>query len=419
MENAILVQSVRRDVGLELAQLQAQELSHLASTAGLVPVETLLVPQSDYSPSLFLGKGRLQGLIELIEQRPVDVVLFNHALSPVQQRNLERRLNVKVVDRTGIILEIFAARAQTREGCLQVELASLIYQQSRLVRSWTHLERQRGGVGLRGGPGETQIEVDRRLIRERIHILRAALKQVERTRGLHRSARRADHFLTVALVGYTNAGKSTLFNRLTGAEVMAEDKLFATLDPTMRRVDLPGGLSFILADTVGFIRDLPHQLVAAFRATLEELVSADLLLHLVDISHPEWQQQIESVQQVLEELGAEDKPLLTVCNKIDRLPPDELAERRLLLPDSIAISAGEGHGIDALRQAIVTAMSRDWPTFRLAVPVTEGALLVQLQQQGRVLHHQEQQEQVILTVALPPPMAGRLQTALKKFACPA
>jgi GTPase len=266
-------------------------LDHLARGAGLLVAQLQIVSLAKIHPGTFIGKGRVEMLKEDVKAMGVTVVVFNHALTPIQQRNLELKLDVKVVDRTGLILEIFASRARTKEGTLQVELASLLYQQSRLVRSWTHLERQRGGVGLRGGPGETQIEVDRRLIREQIVRLKKQLRAVERTRTLQRQSRKDVPFFTATLVGYTNAGKSTLFNRITAADVYVADQLFATLDPTMRGVTLPDGERVILSDTVGFIRDLPHQLVAAFRATLEEVLTADLLLHVVDLSDPEWQEK--------------------------------------------------------------------------------------------------------------------------------
>ncbi|MBF0370768.1 MAG: GTPase HflX [Magnetococcales bacterium] len=431
------------------------EFRHLVKGAGLTVAHLQMTNASRISPATYLGKGAVEELAQRIETLEVEVAVFNNALTPVQQRNLERALHVKVVDRTGLILEIFAARARTREGCLQVQLASLLYQQSRLVRTWTHLERQRGGVGLRGGPGERQIEVDRRLIRERVHKLKKELTQVERTRHLHRQARRDVPFYTVALVGYTNAGKSTLFNRLTQAKVEVADKLFATLDPTMRLVNLPAGTRIILSDTVGFIRDLPHQLVAAFRSTLEEVLDADLLLHVVDRSDPDWEGHIRAVEGVLEELDAQAKPMLTVYNKMDHLgektgpKADETTapksaedgdpkrdddgssdEARKVTPENglepdpippplpssgLALSALTGFGMPQLLEELERAATRDGRTFQLDVPVTEGAFLSALHRDGRILDQQEEGEILHLLVTLPKVAAGRLGKKLKKF----
>lgn len=314
-------------------------------------------------PATLLGTGKLEEIAARVEEEAVEVVIIDHPLTPVQQRNLEKALKAKVLDRTGLILEIFGRRARTKEGRLQVDLAHLEYQRGRLVRSWTHLERQRGGGGFMGGPGETQIEADRRQLQERIMRLKKDLEQVRRTRDLHRAKRRKVPFPIVAIVGYTNAGKSTLFNRLTGASVMAEDMLFATLDPTLRRVQLPHGTTIILSDTVGFISDLPTHLVAAFRATLEEVIEADLIVHLRDISDPDTAAQAMDVEAILGDLGvdaADRKRVLEVWNKIDSLDPER---RRALLEGTrasdapLAISAITGEGISDLLALIEERIS--------------------------------------------------------------
>lgn len=315
-----------------------------------------IVPLRNVTPATLFGSGKVEELAGRIRDLEVGLVLIDGPLTPVQQRNLEKEWSVKILDRTGLILEIFADRAATREGVLQVELAALSYQRTRLVRAWTHLERQRGGLGFVGGPGETQIEADRRAIDEEIISIRRQLEKVTRTRSLHRAARARVPFPVVALVGYTNAGKSTLFNRLTGADVLVRDMLFATLDPTMRGVTLAGGTRVILSDTVGFISDLPTQLVAAFRATLEEVLEADLILHVRDISHPQTAAQAEDVTAILAELGvAEDVPRIEVWNKSDRLSGPEAETLHSLAAtreDVQMISAVTGAGIEALIAAV-------------------------------------------------------------------
>ncbi|MEO5364477.1 MAG: GTPase HflX [Magnetococcus sp. DMHC-8] len=402
------------------AELLAAELDHLARGAGLAVVGSRLFSARRAIPATYLGSGMVEELAGELKACDAAVVVFNNPLTAVQQRNLEVRLAVKVVDRTGLILEIFAARARTREGRLQVELASLLYQQSRLVRSWTHLERQRGGFGMRGGPGETQIEVDRRLLRDRIHVLKKMLEQVERTRTLQRQSRREVPLFTVALVGYTNAGKSTLFNRLSGARVEVADRLFATLDPTLRQVTLPGGGRIILGDTVGFIRDLPHQLVAAFRATLEEVLEADLLLHLVDLSDPEWQEQEAAVLEVLRDLlhergGMAEKPMLTLFNKMDQVGTPGLLERLGNRAGSHVVSALTGAGFPALLRALEQEANRHSICYHLSLPATEGALLARLCREGLVLERREQDDRIHLAVALPIAVAGRLRQELTAF----
>jgi GTP-binding protein HflX len=328
----------------------------LARAIDLEVVESGLAMLSELRPATFLGKGKVEEFAGLIKSLDIGIVVMDCALSPVQQRNLEKAWSAKVLDRTGLILEIFGRRARTREGALQVELAHLNYQRSRLVRSWTHLERQRGGFGFMGGPGEAQIETDRRLIAERIAKIERELEGVKRTRALHRASRKRVPYPIVALVGYTNAGKSTLFNRLTRASVVSADMLFATLDPTLRAVDLPHGTRMILSDTVGFISDLPTQLVAAFRATLEEVIEADIIVHVRDVSHLDTEAQSKDVANVLRELGIEpdDRRLIEVWNKIDRVDAaererlDNMSERQPAASRPTLVSAVTGEGIDRL-----------------------------------------------------------------------
>ena len=347
-----------------------EEAVGLARAIDLDPVHTAIVNIADPKPATLLGSGKVEEFAEIVKEEEAELVVVDHPLTPVQQRNLEKALDAKVLDRTGLILEIFGERARTKEGTLQVDLAHLNYQKGRLVRSWTHLERQRGGAGFLGGPGETQIEADRRALQEKIIKLKRELETVRRTRDLHRAKRKKVPFPVVAIVGYTNAGKSTLFNRLTGAGVLAEDMLFATLDPTLRRVRLPHGTPVILSDTVGFISDLPTHLVAAFRATLEEVVEADLIIHLRDISDPDTAAQAEDVEQILAALGVDASNadrVIEVWNKIDRL--DDSNRERLLDEAAggqkgppIAISAITGEGIGALAAIIETRVSGDLET---------------------------------------------------------
>lgn len=356
-------------------QARLDEALGLAGAIDLTIVHSEIVNVAHARPATLIGKGKIDALAGIVRERAADLVVFDHPLSPVQQRNLEKALDAKVLDRTGIILEIFGRRARTKEGTLQVELAHLNYQKGRLVRSWTHLERQRGGAGFLGGPGETQIEADRRLLQEKINRLKKELETVRRTRDLHRSKRRKVPYPIVAIVGYTNAGKSTLFNRLTGAGTLAEDMLFATLDPTLRQLRLPHGTLVILSDTVGFISDLPTHLVAAFRATLEEVVEADLVLHLRDISDPDTAAQAADVERILADLGVDaSDPLrvLEVWNKIDRLdgarPDEEEIEKQTNRTQPIAISAITGEGLDRLLAGIETRIAGELErlTIRLA-----------------------------------------------------
>ncbi|MBI1619457.1 GTPase HflX [Aquamicrobium zhengzhouense] len=337
-------------------QARLDEAIGLAGAIDLETVHSEIVTVNDPRPATLIGTGKLEEIAELVAQHEVELVFIDHPLTPVQQRNLEKGLDAKVLDRTGIILEIFGRRARTREGTLQVDLAHLEYQRGRLVRSWTHLERQRGGAGFLGGPGETQIEADRRILQEKIVKLKRELETVRRTRDLHRAKRRKVPYPIVSIVGYTNAGKSTLFNRLTGAGVMAEDMLFATLDPTLRRVRLPHGTIVIMSDTVGFISDLPTHLIAAFRATLEEVVEADLIIHLRDISDPDTTAQAEDVVEILRSLDVDaqdEKRVLEVWNKVDLLDDGARAamlDRKGQPP--VVISAISGEGIDELASII-------------------------------------------------------------------
>ena len=403
-----------RATAARAAEARLTEATNLAAAIGLVVVHSAVVPLRVVRPSTLLGSGQIELVAQAIAGQSVAVIIVDTELSPVQQRNLERAWSCKVIDRTGLILDIFGERAATREGALQVELAHLEYQRSRLVRSWTHLERQRGGFGFLGGPGETQIEADRRLIGERIVRLKRDLEQVRRTRGLHRAARKRVPFPLVALVGYTNAGKSTLFNAMTGAAVEARDQLFATLDPTMRALRLPSGRRVILSDTVGFISDLPTELVAAFRATLEEVAGADAILHVRDAAHPDTLAQRADVLAVLAGMAADgmleaDWPSRTieVHNKADLMGGATMVPLR---DGGIAVSAMTGEGLDRLQAAIDARIAAGMEEVEYALPPADGARLAWLYQHGEVILREDAERAIRLRVRLLPADRARFDS---------
>ncbi|MFQ5953434.1 MAG: GTPase HflX [Kiloniellales bacterium] len=392
------------------------EARALAGAIDLTVVQAEAVRLGRPRPATLFGPGAVGRYAELIAAEAVEVVVVNHPLTPIQQRNLELAWTAKVVDRTGLILEIFGARARTHEGRLQVELAALSYQRSRLVRSWTHLERQRGGYGFLGGPGESQLEIDRRLIDQRIIHLKRELKAVTRTRALHRRARRQVPNPVVALVGYTNAGKSTLFNRLTGSRVFADDRPFATLDPTMRALALPSGRLVILSDTVGFIQDLPTQLIAAFRATLEEVLEADVIVHVRDVAHPDSAAQRGDVHKVLAELGLrqviDEDGLVEVLNKVDlldRSAGDALTNNAGRHSDMVVLSALTGEGCQALLEALDRWFSVARRVLKLTVDLSDGASLAWLYHHGEVLSRRDEGPVARLQVGLDPADAARFE----------
>ncbi|WP_408870021.1 GTPase HflX [Elioraea sp.] len=410
---------------LRPAEARLEEAASLAGAIGLDIAWKGILPLRGRKPATLLGSGQVENIAAEIRLHRVAVAVVDAQLSPVQQRNLEKAWGCKVIDRTGLILEIFGARARTREGSLQVELAHLDYQRTRLVRSWTHLERQRGGFGFLGGPGESQIEIDRRLIGERIGRIKRELEEVRRTRGLHRGARKKVPFPVVALVGYTNAGKSTLFNTITGAEVLAKDQLFATLDPTMRGLKLPSGRSVILSDTVGFISELPHELVEAFRATLEEVAEADIILHVRDVAHPDTAAQRADVLAVLDSMvkdGTIDPAwqdrVIEVLNKSDLLPEDArgaLADAK----DLVLVSALTGAGLGVLKAAIDARLSAGLLVHRIALKPGEGAALAWLYAHGEVLDRRDGAEAIHLAVRLSEDDRARFESRRAKAGRPA
>ncbi|WP_174274737.1 GTPase HflX [Sphingomonas bacterium] len=418
---AIIALPERGDV-LRDSDARLEEAAGLAGAIGLDVRDRIAFRVRQPKPATLFGSGQVEQIATAARMAEAELIVVDAGLTPVQQQNLEKACQAKVIDRTGLILEIFGERAATAEGRLQVELAHLDYQAGRLVRSWTHLERQRGGFGFLGGPGETQIEADRRMIRDRMAKIRRELEQVRKTRGLHRARRSRAPWPIVALVGYTNAGKSTLFNRLTGADVMAENLLFATLDPTMRQIALPGLDKVILSDTVGFVSDLPTQLVAAFRATLEEVTAADLVLHVRDIAHPDSDAQRADVLAVLAEIGvgpgveldgaADPVPIIEIWNKVDALDAEE---RDHILTDArysdevIAASALTGEGIDGLRRRVSQKLLAGARVHRLRLPAGDGRGLAWLHQHGEVIDQQLEGEAITLEVRLSPAEWSRFQ----------
>jgi len=412
----IAVPELPREGARRSAEARVEEAQGLAAAIGIDVVAAKSFRVRTIRPATLLGKGQVDELAELAKAEEARLLIVDAPLAPIQQKNLEDEVGAKVIDRTGLILEIFGERAATAEGQLQVELAHLEYQAGRLVRSWTHLERQRGGFGFLGGPGETQIEADRRLIRDRMAKIRRELEQVKRTRSLHRDRRQRAPWPVVALVGYTNAGKSTLFNRLTGEAVFAENLLFATLDPTMRDIRLPGFDKVILSDTVGFVSDLPTELIAAFRATLEEVQSADLIVHVRDMSHPDREAQREDVDDVLKSLGLAEEgapPRLEAWNKIDLMSAEERlqviaqAQRR---DDVVPISALRGDNLAELREHVAMALRSGEQVHEIRLPAGAGERIAWLHARGEVLDQHVEQDEVQLSVRLSPENWARFQS---------
>ncbi len=406
-------------LGRRSPEARSEEAVGLARAIDLNVLGAEIVALSAIRPATYLGKGKVEAIAAQGKADAIDLVVMDCALSPAQQRNLEKELNSKVIDRTGLILEIFGRRARTAEGALQVELAHLAYQRSRLVRSWTHLERQRGGFGFLGGPGETQIETDRRLIQERMVRIERELEGVKRTRGLHRTRRRAAPYPIVALVGYTNAGKSTLFNRVTRADVVAADMLFATLDPTMRLIKLPHGGSAILSDTVGFISDLPTTLISAFRATLEEVRAADVIVHVRDIAHADSEAQSQDVEGILAELGVADRAdrVIEVWNKVDKLDAEArgaLGQERDI-PEPLAVSALTGEGMDRLLATIEAKLALGRSVVELTLDAGDGRGLNWLYEHAEVMSRSDEGDGIHLTVRIEP---GQVDRVHKRFPPP-
>lgn len=407
MDNTlVLLPYLKGEKSIRQPEAVLAETVSLTKAIDLNVLQSALVPMREIKAGTYLGKGTIDLYRDFIKENEVAVVILSCHLSPLQQRNLEKEWNTKVIDKTALILEIFGQRARTREGVLQVELAHLTYARSRLVRSWTHLERQRGGSGFLGGPGETQIELDRRLIDEDIVKIKKELAEVKKTRELHRKARRRVPFPIIALVGYTNAGKSTLFNKLTQADVFAKDMLFATLDPTMRQIKLPSGQIAILSDTVGFVSDLPTELVMAFRATLEEVLEADVIVHVRDYFHPDTKAQKKDVETVLSDLGLKEKvdcELIEALNKIDMFDTDDrqmICNQKKWKDKEWPISAVTGEGIKELLFCIEETLNKDRLLYKLMIPIEDGKTLARLYQKGQIIRRTDNEKTITLYVKL-------------------
>lgn len=407
MTNAlVLLPYLKQETDIRTPQARLEEVTSLTKAIELNVIKSALVPLKEVKSNAYIGKGVIESYTSFIKENEIDLVILACRLSPLQQRNLEKEWNTKVIDKTALILEIFGKRARTKEGVLQVELAHLTYARSRLVRSWTHLERQRGGSGFLGGPGETQIELDRRLIDEDIIKIKKELEAVKKTRHLHREARKKVPFPIVALVGYTNAGKSTLFNKLTNADVMAKDMLFATLDPTMRKLKLPSGQVVILSDTVGFISDLPTELVMAFRATLEEVLDADVIVHVRDYYHEDSRAQRKDVEAVLSDLGLKEEVeegLIEALNKIDLYDEDDrkmILEQKKRRPKECPICAEKGEGFEKLLNCIEEALNKNAKEVELKIPVTNGKALALIYQKAQVIERKDFQKVIKLKVKI-------------------
>jgi GTP-binding protein HflX len=415
-ERAIIaVPELPREGTRRSAEARIEEAVGLAEAIGIVVAASRAMRVRTVRPATLIGKGQAEEVAELAREKEAGLLIVDAALTPIQQKNLEEETKTKVIDRTGLILEIFGERAATAEGRLQVELAHLDYQAGRLVRSWTHLERQRGGFGFLGGPGETQIEADRRMIRDRMARIRRELEQVKRTRSLHRDRRHRAPWPVIALVGYTNAGKSSLFNRLTGEDVFAENLLFATLDPTMRDIRLPGFDKVILSDTVGFVSDLPTELIAAFRATLEEVRSADLLVHVRNLAHPDTEAQRDDVEDVLTSLGLGEEgapPRIEAWNKLDLLSAEDrsaLIEEAKRREDVVPISALTGEGLNELRDRMAACLRSGEQVHQIQLQAADGSRIAWLHSRGEVLDEQYRQDHVHISVRLSPENWARFQ----------